>query len=324
MKIKSKTFFAYGPECEYARSLLSDGAFNVYMYIVTHAQRSNGRMPYRARGLAREEDRSLGAVNTYIHEMEEKGICVFRPPLNQYESGHLEICDVAWPYAKERGPEKTGEFESYKIAIREALQMRPCVLCRFSAADASFAERLFLRGITLVQITRALHLGCAAKYISLLNEPGGELISRLSYFRDVLEQVVKPASVAENWPLNAVVMTKYELGWCMAYLASATKIFRLTSCEVEQVLRMSIEEACALSNQRRLRELTEEQSARVSCITRIFTAAEHSRVVIGLDWFTTPNSNHVFGGQRPVDGMSTNNLEKLQVICRHIRSLAGY
>jgi len=73
--------------------------------------------------------------------------------------------------------------------------MRPCILCRFSAADAIFAEKLFLRGITLVQISRALHLGCAANYTSLLNEPGGELIFRLSYFSDVIEQVVKPASL---------------------------------------------------------------------------------------------------------------------------------
>lgn len=324
MKIKSKTFFAYGPECEYARRLLSDGAFDVYMYIVTHAQRSNGRMPYQARGLAREEDKSLRSVNTYIHEMEEKGICVFRPPLNQYESGELEICDIAWPYVKETGAEKAGEFESYKMAIKEALQMRPCVLCRFSAADATFAEKLFLRGITLVHINRAFHIGCAAKYISLLNEPGGELISRLSYFRDVIEQIDKPESTFENWPLIATVMIKYELGWCMAYLASAVKFFRLTSREVEQVLKIPINEVCALSNERKLRELTEEQAVRVSCIARTLTAAEHSRGAIGVDWFTTPNSSHVFGGQRPLDGMVTNDLKELEAICRHVRFLAGY
>lgn len=324
MKIKSKTFFAYGPECEHARRLLSNGAFNVYMYIATHAQRSNGCLPYQARSLASKQDKSLRSVNTYIHEMVEKGICVYRPSPNQYELGELEICDVAWPYVKEKGPEKAEEFESYKVTVREALRLRPCILCRFSAADASFAERLFLRGITLVQITRALHLGCAAKYISLLNEPGGELISRLSYFRDVIEQVVKPASAVENWPLMAVVMTKYELGWCMTYLASVVKIFRLTSREVEQVLRMPFEKALALSNERRLGELTEEQSVRVSCITRTFSAAEHSRGAIGLDWFATPNSSHIFGGQRPVDSMSTDNLKELEAICKHVRSLAGY
>ena len=225
---------------------------------------------------------------------------------------------------KETGPKKTGEFESYKIAIKEALQMRPCILCRFSAADASFAEKLFLRGITLVQITRALHLGCAAKYISLLNDPGGELISRLSYFRDVIEQVIKPESSFENWPLISVVMTKYEIGWCLAYLDSAVKIFRLTSREVERVLRMPIEEASTISNERRLRELTDEQSVRLSCVTRTFSAAEHSGAAIGLDWLTTPNSNHIFGGQRPVDSMSTDNLEALEAICKHVRSLAGY
>jgi len=202
--------------------------------------------------------------------------------------------------------------------------MRPCILCRFSAADASFAEKLFLRGITLVQITRALHLGCAAKYISLLNEPGGELTSRLSYFRDVIEQVAKPTSVVENWPLIAVVMTKYELSWCITYLVSAVNLFRLTSREVEQVLRMPIEEASALSNERKLRELTEEQSVRFSCITRIFSAAEHSRGAIDLDWFATPNSNRIFGGQRPIDSMATSSSEELEAVCKHVRSLAGY
>ena len=85
---------------------------------------------------------------------------------------------------------------------------------------------------------------------------------------------------------------------------------------------MPIEEACSLSNERRLRELTEEQSVRISCITRTFNAAEHSHRPIGSDC-TTLNSNPIFGSQRPVDGMSTNNLEELEVICKHVQSLAG-
>lgn len=87
---------------------------------------------------------------------------------------------------------------------------------------------------------------------------------------------------------------------------------------------MPIEAPGALSHERRLREITENQSVRVSCITRIFSTAEHSAGVIGLDWFTTPNSDGVFRGQRPIDAMSTQNLEELEVMCEHVRRSAGY
>jgi len=294
------------------------------MYIAAHALRSSGRMPYQARDLASAEGKSLRSMNTYIDEMEEKGICVFRPALNQYELGELELCDIAWPYVKETGLGKASEFESYKLQIREALAMRPCILCRFSAADVSFAEKLFQREIKLVQITRAFYIGCAAKYISLLNDANGALISRLSYFGDVIEEVGKPLPGCQNWSLLALVMTKYELSWCVAYLASAVKRFKLTSHETERVLKLRIDEVCVLSHERKLEELTEDQASRVSCFTRIFSAAEHSRGIIREDWFTAPNSNRVFSGKRPLDSMSTGNLEELEAICSHIRALAGY
>lgn len=80
----------------------------------------------------------------------------------------------------------------------------------------------------------------------------------------------------------------------------------------------------ALGNERRLRDLTEDQAARVSCIARIFIVAEHSRGVIAVDWFATPNSNRIFSGQCPLDRMSTDDLEELEAICMHVRSLAGF
>lgn len=324
MKIKSHTFFAYGPECEHARRVLSDGAFKAYMYIAAHVQRSTGRMPYQARDLAVKVQKSLRAMNTYADEMAEKGICNFRPALNQYELGEVEVCDIAWPYVKETNVQKPKELETYRFQIREAMRMRPCILCRFSAADSSFAERIFLRGISLVQITRALTLGCAAKYISLLKDPGTGTISRLNYFADVIEKVAKPLSDFQNWPLLTMVMMKYEIGWCVTYLGLAITTFKLTTIEAEEVLKLRINEISNFSHERKLRVLTEDQAARISCVARIFNAAEHSRGRIDSDWFATPNSSHFFGGRRPLDRMSTDSLEELDSICKHIRTLAGY
>jgi len=124
--------------------------------------------------------------------------------------------------------------------------------------------------------------------------------------------------------LIAVVMTKYELAWCIAYLASVVKLLRLSNCEVEELLKMPLEEACELSNEGKLRMLTEEQFARLSCIARTFSAAEHSQGAIALDWLTRPNSHDVFGGLRPLDRMSTVDSEELESICKHVRALAGY
>ena len=54
---------------------------------------------------------------------------------------------------------------------------------RSGAADEKLAVELYRRHVPLEQIERAYLLGCARKYVALLNRPGAALISSLHYLR---------------------------------------------------------------------------------------------------------------------------------------------
>jgi len=44
-----------------------------------------------------------------------------------------------------------------------------CVQASFSAADEKLALGMYRRGVSMEQITRAILLGCARKYVAMLN-----------------------------------------------------------------------------------------------------------------------------------------------------------
>jgi hypothetical protein len=323
MKIKSQTFFAYAPQCEQAKQALSDGAYCLYMHVAPRAQRSSGILQVCERELADGTDKSLRSIGSYISEMEQKGVCLYRPASNQYERGELEICEQFWPYVKETRRKETREFDLYKNHIRQALGARPCIFCRFSGADVSFSEKLYVRGVSLVQIDRALVLGCAAKYISLLNSPVGNLISRFSYFSDAIEEAGRPLSQQQNWEIVTVMMTKYEICWCVTYLVSALKAFEVNSLMAERILKFRLEDVASLGNLRKMNLLSGGQDKRLLYVSKIFIAAEHSRGIISSIWFKTPISNHLFAGACPIDCLMSEDLGRLEAIYKHMRSHAG-
>ncbi len=56
-----------------------------------------------------------------------------------------------------------------------------CVQVGFSAADEKIVAGLHRRGVSLKQITRAILLGCARKYISMINDGVRAPITSLQY-----------------------------------------------------------------------------------------------------------------------------------------------
>lgn len=79
--------------------------------------------------------------------------------------------------------------------------LRPaCVRSHFSGGDERLAAALYRRGVTLVHIQRAIWLGCARKYVSLLNanQYAPRAISSLHYFA-VLVQEVSETPVGEDY-----------------------------------------------------------------------------------------------------------------------------
>ncbi len=66
------------------------------------------------------------------------------------------------------------------------------------------------------QITRAILLGCARKYVSMLNAKVRTPITSLQYFADIVEEVSESAIPESYWePLRAKVM-RMEQQWQQA------------------------------------------------------------------------------------------------------------
>ena len=71
-----------------------------------------------------------------------------------------------WPYEKQPRQE---ESKDYVGEVQRILLTPACVRCNFSAAHERIAQDLDRRGVSLEQLQRAIWLGCARKYVSLLN-----------------------------------------------------------------------------------------------------------------------------------------------------------
>ena len=78
----------------------------------------------------------------------------------------LEIADRYWPYERAYRP---SESIAYADQVRRMLQAPACVRCSFSAAEERLARDLDRRGGSLEHPQRAIWLGCARKYVALLN-----------------------------------------------------------------------------------------------------------------------------------------------------------
>ncbi len=74
-----------------------------------------------------------------------------------------------------------------------------CVQGTFSAADEKLAVELYQRHVPLERIERAYLLGCARKYVALLNHPDAPLISSLHYFSALLGEVERLKVSPDYW-----------------------------------------------------------------------------------------------------------------------------
>jgi hypothetical protein len=99
MKLKhANGWFAAGPEVERALTLLSDGAFRLFMYLCLQASRETGRLSFNDRNLTVVLQKSRRSIITYLDELERHGICQIQSAPNQHRCGCIEICDAFWPY----------------------------------------------------------------------------------------------------------------------------------------------------------------------------------------------------------------------------------
>ena len=182
-------FFAAGREVDEALTLLSDGAFKLFVYLCLHAERGSGRLRFRLADLARRLSKSPRSITSYLAELQRQDVCTVQAAVNQHHVGVIEIRDRFWPYHKQADGTARDAQTGYVDRVRMLFLSRACVAGGFSAADERLAAEWRERDVPLEQVESAYLLGCARKYVTLLNRPGSPLISSLRYFIPLLEEV---------------------------------------------------------------------------------------------------------------------------------------
>ena len=201
---RSSGWFAAGQEVAEALPLLSDAAFRLYIYLCLNVDRHSARMVWEPMELANLLGRDCPSVTDSLWELCRRGVCVHRPAAagrSATDRISVEICDRFWPYEKPPVEEFGIDQDNYVQQVRQMLLRPACVRSNFSAADERLAGLLYRRGVTLVHLQRAIWLGCARKYASLLNtgEDAPRLISSLHYFSALVEEVADTPAGESYW-----------------------------------------------------------------------------------------------------------------------------
>jgi hypothetical protein len=213
---QSSGWFAAGREFAQALTLLSDSAFKLYVHLCLNANRHTGRLTATVDELARAIARAPTAISTNLDELEACAVC----QVVGRGGSHLvlEIRDRFWPYQKQPGCTLAPDAEFIQ-KVRDLFLGPACVQASFSAADEKIATGLHRRGVSLEQISRAILLGSARKYVSMLNAGSRSPITSLQYFADVVEEVRESAIPESYWePLRAKVI-RMEKQWIQAHTA---------------------------------------------------------------------------------------------------------
>jgi hypothetical protein len=192
LRLKKATgWFAAGREVRTALSVLSAEAFRLYLYLCLNAERSTGRMAWQPEEIADVFRCAREVVSAALEELCAQLVCA------PSGASALEICDRFWPYEKTTAS-LAPDRDSYVQQVRQMLLRRACVQASFSAADERLAAQFYQRGVPLIELQRAIWLGCARKYLALLNGQGPMFITSLHYFSGLVDEVVS-AVVGESY-----------------------------------------------------------------------------------------------------------------------------
>ena len=205
-------WFAAGREFAQALTLLSDGAFKLYVYTCLTAERRTGCLRATVDELARATTRAPTAIDMDVEELEQRAVCCVRRDKSPQLT--LEIRDRFWPYQKQPSPERSlGPEAEFVDRVRGLFLAPACVQASFSAADEKLALDMYRRGVSMQQITRAILLGCARKYVAMLNAGTRTPITSLQYFVDIVEEVNDTAIPESYWEPLRSKMVRMEQQW---------------------------------------------------------------------------------------------------------------
>jgi hypothetical protein len=188
---QSTGWFAAGWVFAEAMAILSDAAFKLFAWLCLNADRYTGRISITVAEIAQDLGKSPSQIQAARDELMERGLCC--PCMDM----GLEVADHYWPYEKQVSESGT---QDYVARVRKLLSEPACVRCRFTAADEKLARDLYQRGVSLAQLERAIWLGCARKYATLLaHQTAAMPIASLSYFTTVIHEVVADSNTSDTY-----------------------------------------------------------------------------------------------------------------------------
>jgi hypothetical protein len=185
-------WFAAGREVAQALALLSDGAFKLYIHLCLEAERHTGRAVIDLAALTRILRKDAESVEASLGELQFHKVCERR-------GDAVEICDRFWPYQKQAGGVAADSEADFIRQVQAAFLKPACVRSRFTAADEKLALNLCRRGVDLERLRRAIWLGCARKYVAMLNGQTRLPITSLAYFASLIDEVAQPQIPASYW-----------------------------------------------------------------------------------------------------------------------------
>jgi hypothetical protein len=209
-------WFAAGREVAQALALLSDGAFKLYMHLCLEADRHTGRARIELAALTRILRKGAASIDAGLDELQHQGVC-------ERQADQVEICDRFWPYQKQITLDAGPPEVEFLRQARAAFLAPACVRSTFTAADEKLARNLGRSGVTLEQLRRAIWLGCARKYVTLLNGQSQVSITSLAYFASLIKEVSQPQIPISYWDHVRRRMEEMEKRWLqMAKSVAAT------------------------------------------------------------------------------------------------------
>ena len=210
-------WFAAGRELAQALTLLSDGAFKLYVYTCLRANRHTGCLGATLNELARALEKAPEVIATDLAELEDRAVCCVTRDENS--NPVLGICDRFWPYQKQPPtPDRTPEAE-FVQKVRSLFLAPACVQASFAAADEKIATDLHRRGVSLEQVRRAILLGCARKYVAMINAGVRAPITSLQYFSAIIEEVADSSIPESYWEPLRHKVARMEQQWQQAATA---------------------------------------------------------------------------------------------------------
>jgi hypothetical protein len=200
-------WFAAGPEFTEALKLLSDGAFKLYVYVCLQADRYTWRIVLERARMTRILRQRPDTITAQLNELGRRGVFHIDPGFNGGEVDLIEIRDRFWPYRKQKAVIRPGSEQAEFIGeVRDLFLAPACVRAVFTAADEAIASGLYGRGVSPEQVRRAILLGCARKYATMINSQTRTRISSLQYFVPLVNEVVESAIPESYWePLRRKV-----------------------------------------------------------------------------------------------------------------------